>query len=485
MAKFCTKCGSPLAEDVKFCGTCGTAVPVQEPAPVQAAPVQAPAPAPVQPAPTPVQPVYQAPAEAPVAAPAPKKKGKAGLIIGVLLVVVALIVAAVLIPWGDIFGGSDDDSEGGSAAAAGSPEDAVNLYYDALYEGKANNLKSLAPQGFWDWAEDTYGVTAKDVVSFFKEELQEDYVDEMKDQYGKNYTVTFRVEKEIELDDEALESIAEFLNDEYGIKESSVTGAVQLAGVVEAKGSDGEDSDDMDELYAVQIDGKWYYAYVGVDDYSYVSFPLSGLVIMASEEMGNYAEDADDIPLQDEQNTAAPAPNPPETDAPARDEQVEEMRDIDPVVKLQNIWDAYLSDYDSFYAVGGDPDYRLDDAPALHDTYYRENLMGTYKVPEEWLDSIEKVATFTDGYVANDFCSAVYVLDNELSDFQVEDFMSAMGQNLLNTDWEGYTPGRILVGLIEDGCVLVAFGTEERIVSFANAARGAYGVQTVYETPIN
>lgn len=462
MAKFCPKCGTPLAEDVKFCATCGTPAPIAEPVP--------------EPAP---QPVCQAPVEPQPVQPAPKKKGKGGLIVAIVAVIAALIVAAVLIPWGDLFGGSDDDSEGAAVAAADSPEAAVNLYYDTLYEGKSNALKSLAPQAFWDWAEDEYDVTAKDVVSFFKKEMKEDLVEEMADQYGKNYTVTFTTKEEHELVDEHLENIAEFLNDAYGIKKSSVTKAVQLDGVVEAKGSKGEDSDDMDELYAVQIDGKWYYCYINLDpEYCYVDFPLSGLVNMLAEEKGSY--DDDDVPVQDDLDSDVPAPNPPVQN----DEQQSDARREDPVQILQALWDSYVYANESFYTVGGDPENRVDDAAALHDTYYFENMIGTYKVPEVQLKHIDQMATLTDGQVANNFCSAVYLMDADMSDSEIEDFMNAMGQSLKNADWEGYEPERILVCRVEDQCVLVAFGQTNQIINFRNAAEDRYNIVLWFDMPL-
>ena len=55
--KYCTNCGSPLAEGAKFCTNCGTQV-------------VAPAPGPTQPQPTP-----PAPAQAPAPAPAAKTPG--------------------------------------------------------------------------------------------------------------------------------------------------------------------------------------------------------------------------------------------------------------------------------------------------------------------------------------------------------------------------------------------------------------------------
>ena len=85
MIMFCKNCGTPLADDAKFCGKCGTAT-ANAAAPVQnAAPVVNPTVAPTYVAPQeptytqapPAAPVYtQAPPAAPVyaQAPAPQKE---------------------------------------------------------------------------------------------------------------------------------------------------------------------------------------------------------------------------------------------------------------------------------------------------------------------------------------------------------------------------------------------------------------------------
>lgn len=460
MSKFCAHCGKPLHEGAKFCAGCGCAVP------------EAAVPQPEQ---VPVQvPVVQPPVEQPApVAPAPKKK-KTGLIVGVLLAVVALIVAAVLIPWGDLFGGSSTKDEGASASSS-DPAGAMNLYYDVLYEVKADRIKDLAPQAYWDWIDDEYGIDLADVIDYFEDEVQEDVRDDLQDEYGNNYRVAFTKKSQENVDSEELEMIAEALDDFYDINEKYVTKAVRISGEVVIKGSEDDDDNEVEDAYVIQIDGKWYYVNVSFyDEGVSVRFPVDGLTSAVANERGSDDDQEDLEPPAQNQNT------------PSQNEQATQSRDIDPVMILQNIWDDYLTDHTMFYTVGGDPENRVDDAPALHDTvYYRENLTGTYKVREDWIYAIDKVATLTDGNIANDFCSAVYVLSPELSDFDVEDFMTDIGQGLKDADWEGYAPDRILVGLVDDGCVLVAFGTNERILAFRDSAMETYGLQLWYDTFID
>ncbi|MBZ5515458.1 MAG: zinc ribbon domain-containing protein [Acidobacteriia bacterium] len=93
MARFCTNCGSPVGEDLKFCMNCGTqlAAPASAPAPSQ--PVAATA-APVAAGPAPVAPA--APVAAPVAAPAAAPAKKASPVVKIVIAVVAIFVFVTL-----------------------------------------------------------------------------------------------------------------------------------------------------------------------------------------------------------------------------------------------------------------------------------------------------------------------------------------------------------------------------------------------------
>jgi hypothetical protein len=75
MAKFCTKCGSPLAEDLQFCTNCGAA---------SGAPTAAPAP--------PTPPASAASAAAPAAGAAPAAKAGSPVVKIILIVVGVLIL---------------------------------------------------------------------------------------------------------------------------------------------------------------------------------------------------------------------------------------------------------------------------------------------------------------------------------------------------------------------------------------------------------
>ena len=108
MSRFCTQCGTKVADESKFCSQCGASLPTPATAP-KPAPAPAPRPVPVQPPqpvqqprPVPVQPPQhvQPPRPVPVNVPAPPKKKakkKHGCLIALIITLVVLALVALLI----------------------------------------------------------------------------------------------------------------------------------------------------------------------------------------------------------------------------------------------------------------------------------------------------------------------------------------------------------------------------------------------------
>ena len=90
MPRFCTSCGTPVADDLSFCPQCGK--------PMAAHPAAAPAAAPVTPAPpvAPAPPVVSPAPAAPAAVAAPAKSSPIlKIILAVVLVIVFIMVASI------------------------------------------------------------------------------------------------------------------------------------------------------------------------------------------------------------------------------------------------------------------------------------------------------------------------------------------------------------------------------------------------------
>ena len=272
MGKFCSNCGTALAEGVAFCSNCGTPVPQAAPAAPQFIPAEQATPAPqfipaeqAQPQFIPAEQAAPAPQFIPAeqaqpqfipadqavpqfvpaasvvpAAPAKKKPSKKALIIGGVVAAVAVVAIILFI----VLGGG----------AASSPQAALDNYL-AVYNGDTSKLEAMAPAEYWEYGAREEGVSKKELLAEMKEEIAEN-AEEMKEEYGKNFKITGKIMAEDDLDKDTVKKIAEALS-EYGIKSSSVKAGKDLTVKLTLKHSEGSE-DATNSLTAIKIDSSWY-----------------------------------------------------------------------------------------------------------------------------------------------------------------------------------------------------------------------------------
>lgn len=244
MSFFCEKCGNQLSDGQKFCTQCGTPVTPAEPvAPAQPEPV-----APVQPEPV-QQPMYQS---APVAAPAPAAKPnkvkefiaaakqnpkKLILPVVILVALIAALVVFVILPNTNYKQCIDDTLA-------------------VLFEGETGKLGDLAPDAFWDYYEERYEMSLKDLknqLKDYREEMDEEFAED----YGKNWKVSYKVLEEEEMKSRKLGKLADALEEQFDIDAKDVTKGYEVEIELTIKGSEDKDSNEM-SIACLQIDGKWY-----------------------------------------------------------------------------------------------------------------------------------------------------------------------------------------------------------------------------------
>ena len=236
MSKFCNNCGSVMEDDAVFCTNCGAK--------------EAPA-APVAPAAAPNYSYAGTPQQ-----PEGGKKGLPFALIGAIAIVAVVILAIVLF------------------AGGGHKDVAKNL--EAVLNGKANKLESLAPKAFWEYMEDEHDVELKDLKEDF-EDNYEDALDELEDEYGKNVKFTVKVTDSEKMDKDDVKDIAKAIDKSYDIDKDKIKAAYELELEMTIKGKDEKDEQDMD-IVAVKISGKWYPVIViDMGGQMYVSF-LAGSI---------------------------------------------------------------------------------------------------------------------------------------------------------------------------------------------------------------
>lgn len=188
---FCGQCGSQNPDDARFCANCGEVLNA------------APAPEPV----------------------APPKKSKKGLlfIIGGAVLALALVLTLIFVL--------------GGGHGAKSPEALGKKFVKAIEKGDGKAMLALIHKDVIE-----ADVDEEEMIEDF-----EDYVEEMQD-----YCLKFKFKGVEEMDEDDLEEVIEFYDEEYGLK---VKDAAVLIFSVEMLGF-GEEI----EMYAVKIGSKWYLA---------------------------------------------------------------------------------------------------------------------------------------------------------------------------------------------------------------------------------
>lgn len=222
MSKICTNCGNEMDDATMFCVNCGT--PVSAPV---AEPVAKPTP---EPTPEPEKKTEKACCKLD-----PKKLGILAAAIVAAIAVIAIIcsIAAPRLGW----------------------QSGLTNYFD-LSEGKAGAVTKNIPREAYEWLEDEYDMTKKDITSD-KKDYAEDISESAKEYYGDNFKVKFKVEKSKRFTKKMLERLADGIENSYDIDSKKVKAAYRADVKLDVSGKDGF-SWTEDTVTVVKIGTKWY-----------------------------------------------------------------------------------------------------------------------------------------------------------------------------------------------------------------------------------
>ena len=219
MSKICTNCGNQMDDATMFCVNCGTPVPTPAPTPA--------------PAGEPAKKVDVAGMVQDVKKN-PKKLITLGAIAAVALIAIIVIVASLLAnPW----------------------KSGLNNYYDLL-EGKAAAVTKNIPNEAYEWIDDEYEISKKD-ISGDKKDYAEDISEGIKDHYGDSVKYKYKVVKSKKFTKKMLEDLADGIENSYAIDAKKVKAAY----VVEIEYDiDGKDAFTWGEntVIMAKIGSGWY-----------------------------------------------------------------------------------------------------------------------------------------------------------------------------------------------------------------------------------
>ena len=134
---------------------------------------------------------------------------------------------------------------------------------------------------------------------------------------------------------------------------------------------------------------------------------------------------------------------------------------------LENIWAQYAED-DKFFAMGGDYEAPVDNAPGAVNLAVADFLTYSLLIPEAELAGVTEAASLMHAMNANTFtCGAYKVAD-------VAAFAAAMETAVMGNQWMCGFPETLIVASFGGNYVLVAFGINDAIDPFLANLQAAY-----------
>lgn len=134
---------------------------------------------------------------------------------------------------------------------------------------------------------------------------------------------------------------------------------------------------------------------------------------------------------------------------------------------LENIWALY-GENDKFFAMGGDYNNIVDNAPGAVDVSTTDFLTGNLIVPEAETANITDAASLVHSMNANTFTGAAYCVSD------VNAFASAMQTAIQGNQWICGFPEMLLIASVGGGYVVVAFGHGDAVGPFQAKLAEAY-----------
>lgn len=149
-----------------------------------------------------------------------------------------------------------------------------------------------------------------------------------------------------------------------------------------------------------------------------------------------------------------------------------------PVDVLTKVWETYGED-EKFFAMGGDMNNPVDNAPGAFDISDAESLDATLGYPQSSVALIDEAASLVHAMNANTFTAGAYhVAETSEIEMLIED----VKDNIMNRQWLCGFPDTLIIVQIGEDTLVTAFGNAEIIENFKTKLTNAYeGAEVVVE----
>ncbi|MBR5514708.1 MAG: hypothetical protein IKU52_00730 [Clostridia bacterium] len=141
-----------------------------------------------------------------------------------------------------------------------------------------------------------------------------------------------------------------------------------------------------------------------------------------------------------------------------------------PVDILNTVWGTYADD-EKFFAMGGDYDNIVDNAPGAVDVSNKENLYSLLVCDETASAMIDGAASLMHAMNANTFTGAAYHLTDGAD---MAAFSDAMKAAIESNQWLCGFPEKLLVVKLSNDYAVVAYGAADIIDNFGTKIAGSY-----------
>lgn len=142
---------------------------------------------------------------------------------------------------------------------------------------------------------------------------------------------------------------------------------------------------------------------------------------------------------------------------------------------LENVWATY-GEEEKFFAMGGDMNNMVDNAPGAYSLEDAEGLSATLYVPADSIALIDDAASLVHAMNLNTFTGAAFHVTDAAN---VDTFVTALKENIMGTQWMCGFPDKLVIFTVNDQYVVSAFGNAEIMDNFKNKVETVYGEAAV------